>query len=77
MTTRDTVINHTFNLQIQKAKWWEKLVLHFIDLEVYEEEGIVITYKRFHDRLYIYNTRRETYQLSEPFNGGINKPWAN
>ncbi len=52
-------------------------MLYFIELEAYEQDGVIVTYKIFSNRLYIYSARCVTYTSSESPNGGVNKPWTN
>ncbi len=76
MTPKRT-IRHVYNLQYYKPRLWERLILHFADLHAHEQDGAIVTYKFFADRLYIYTVRRITYMCSEPPNGGRNKHWEN
>jgi len=77
MNYKDRKVSHAFNLKFYRPKLWERIALFFVKLEVYEQEGIVVTYKLFGRRLYVYSARQVTYLLNEPPNGGMNKPWMN
>lgn len=74
---KQRIVNYAFNLQYYKLKLWEKIVLYFVAPQQHEQDGMLITYKLFRDRLYVFNHRRVTYLLPEPPNGGVNKPWTN
>lgn len=74
---KDIKINHAFNLEYYTPCWWERVILAFTTLETHEYDGVIVTYKRFRNRLYIHNIRRVTHLLNEPSNGGVNKPWTN
>lgn len=74
---KEHTITHAYNLKYYRPKWWERLVLLFLPLKTHEQEGVVLTYKLFWKRLYVYHARPITYLLNEPTNGGINTPWMN
>ncbi len=76
-TKKDRVIRHAYNLKFYRPTWWERAALYFIELQTHEQQGVVVTYKLFFDRLYVYTARQVTYALPEPPNGGVNKPWVN
>lgn len=75
--TENRTIKNAFNLKFYRPKLWERIALFFVPLETHEQDGVVVTYKLFGQRLYVYSTRQNTYLLSERPNGGINKPWMN
>lgn len=75
--TPNRTIRHAYNLKYYEPKLWERVILHFLELHTHEQDGVVVTFKYFADRLYVYSAREVTYALPEPPNGGVNKPWTN
>ena len=74
---KDRKVSHAYNLRFYRPKWWERLILYFVPFETHEQEGCIVTYKLFGQRLYVYSARQVTYLLNEQPNGGMNKPWMN
>lgn len=74
---KDRKVSHAYNLRFYRPNLLERLALLFVPFETHEQEGIVVTYKLFFRRLYVYSARQVTHLLPEPPNGGVNKPWMN
>lgn len=74
---KSPIIKHAYNLAYYKPSIWELLLLAFVNLQTHDYDGVVITYKTFGNRLYIYSIRRETYAANKPTDGGVNTPWLN
>jgi hypothetical protein len=70
-------IRHAYNLEHYQPRLWERFVLWFCRLETHEHDGIMLQYKHFGNRVYIFGIRKVAYLLNEPPNGGVNQPWMN
>lgn len=79
--SKPRIISHAYNLAYYTPKLWEKIMLFFAPVEVSDQQGIVITYKSFWNRLYIVDVRQETHidghTDDKPSDGGVNTPWMN